>query len=163
MAASEIPQDLELTTLTGETQKASQWLSMFHLLVVVLDPYTVESSALLDTGARILRAFRTADVRSAFLCTAEAGDARRYLGPLADEMLAFADPDRTFVSALELDRLPALVVVNQAGQVEGVAEGWKPEEWLPITEQLARVMAWKGPLIPDVGDPPPFAGTSAGT
>ena len=161
MAASELPQDLELTPLSGEGQTVSQWLSMFHLLIVVLDPYRVESSAILDTAARILATFRGADVRTAFLCTADADATRRYMGPLADEFLAFADPDRTVVSAMELDELPALVVVNQAAELEGVAEGWHPHTWQDITDDLARIMAWTGPVLPDPADPPAFAGSRA--
>ena len=161
MAASELPQDLELTPLSGDGQSASQWLSMFHLLIVVLDPYTVESSAILDTAARILATFRGADVRTAFLCTADADATRRYMGPLVDEFLAFPDPDRSIVSAMGLDELPALVVVNQAAQLEGVAEGWDPQAWQEITDELARIMAWTGPVLPDPADPPAFAGSRA--
>ncbi|MFA9564141.1 MAG: hypothetical protein ACERLM_05490, partial [Acidimicrobiales bacterium] len=157
MAASELPQDLELTPLNGDGQTVSQWLSMFHLLIVVLDPYTVQSSAILDTSARVLATFRGADARAAFLCTADDKDTKQYLGPLADQFLSFADPDRTVVSAMELAELPALVVVNQAGQLEGVAEGWDPDAWQSITDDLAEIMAWTGPLLPEAGDPPAFA------
>jgi hypothetical protein len=161
VAASKLPQDLELTPLSGEGQTASQWLSMFHLLIVVLDPYTVESSAILDTAARILATFRGADARAAFLCTADAPDTRRYLGPLADRFLTFSDPGREVVSAMELDQLPALVVVNQAGELEGVAEGWDPDAWQDVTDSLAEIMAWTGPVLPDAADPPSFAGSRA--
>lgn len=161
MAASELPQDLELTPLNGDGQTVSQWLSMFHLLIVALDPYTAQSSAILDTAERVLATFRGADVRTAFLCTADEQDASRYLGPLADQFLTFADPDRAAVSAMELDELPALVVVNQAGELEGVAEGWDPDAWQGVTDDLAEVMAWTGPLLPEAGDPPAFAGSRA--
>lgn len=159
MAASELPQDLELTPLSGEGQTTSQWLSMFHLLIVVLDPYTVESSAILDTAARVLATFRGADVRTAFLCTADADATRGYLGPLVDEFLTFTDPDRTVVSAMELVEVPALVVVNQAAELEGVAEGWNPDAWQDVTDDLAQIMAWTGPVLPDPADPPAFAGS----
>ena len=161
MAASELPQDLELTPLNGDGQTVSQWLSMFHLLIVVLDPFTVQSSAILDTASRILATFRGADVRTAFLCTADSEDTKRYLGPLTEQFLTFADADRAVVSAMELDELPALVVVNQAGQLEGVAEGWNPDAWQGVTDDLAEIMAWTGPLLPEAGDPPAFAGSRA--
>ncbi len=50
---------------------------MFHLVVVVLDPYTYESSWILDTATRVLRAYAGADCRVAFLVTADEADARR--------------------------------------------------------------------------------------
>ena len=36
---------------------------MFHLAIVVLDPYTYESSWILDTATRVLRNFAAADCR----------------------------------------------------------------------------------------------------
>jgi hypothetical protein len=45
--------------------------------------------------------------------------------------------------------------------VEIAAEGWDPEQWRDVAENLSDRMDWTVPRIPDVGDPTPFAGTPA--
>ncbi len=92
--------DITLTPLVGEPRPLEEWLTTFHLASVVLDPYTNESSWILETAARILRAFRGSDARVNFVVTCSAADARTYLGPLAEEFLVFCDPDRAFVRGL---------------------------------------------------------------
>ena len=77
------PGDVKLTPLQGEPRTLQEWLTTFHLVVVVLDPYTYESAWLLDTAGRILSEFRGADCRVGFLVTANAEDARQFLGPWA--------------------------------------------------------------------------------
>ena len=67
---------------------------MFHLVAVVLDPYTYESSWILSTATRVLREYAGADCRVAFIVTADVDDANQFLGPLAEEFLVFVDPDR---------------------------------------------------------------------
>jgi hypothetical protein len=52
---------------------------------VVLDPFTNESSWILETAVRILRQFSGAAVRINFIVTCDASDARAFLGPYADE------------------------------------------------------------------------------
>src|SRR5215216_7790388 len=100
--ATDPPADLTLTPLKGEGRTVGQWLTVFHLVTVAVDPYTNESAWVLEVAARILREFRDAAVRVSWLVTADAADARAFLGPLADEFLTFTDPDRTAVKALGL-------------------------------------------------------------
>ncbi len=134
---------------------------MFHLATVVLDPYTNESAWVLPTAARIMRLFYGAAVRVAFVVCASAQDTRAFLGPLAEEFLTFPDPDRTWVKALGLERLPALVFVRADGTVQGAAEGWHPAEWRAVSNRIAEITAWARPLVPERGDPSPFEGTPA--
>src|SRR6188472_4393508 len=94
--------DLELAPLGGEARPLSEWVTNFHLALVVLDPYTNESAWLLETAGRVLRNFAQADCRVAWAVTAKPDDARRFLGPWAAEFLTFADPDRELVKALEV-------------------------------------------------------------
>src|SRR5690606_40739296 len=104
-----------------------------HLAAVVLDPYTYESAWLLETAGRILEHFRGADCRIAFVVTADADDAREFLGPWAERVLTFADPDRELVKALGLDELPAFVHLRHDRSVAALAEGWDPAAWREAT------------------------------
>ena len=139
----------------------AEWTTMFHLVVVALDPYTHESSWILPTATRILRDYSAADCRVAFLVTADIADATQFLGPLGQEFLVFADPDRVAVKSFGLEHLPALVHLNQHHAVEGRAEGWNPDEWREVVTNLSAVMSWGRPVIPNAGDPTPFAGSPA--
>src|SRR5215831_5141501 len=118
------PRDLELTPLTGEPRTLGAWVTLFNLAVVVVDPYTYESAWLLDEAGRILSSYTAADVRVGWIVTASADEAKQFMGPWADDLLTFADPDRAFVKGVGLEMLPAFVHVNMAGQAEAVAQGW---------------------------------------
>jgi hypothetical protein len=155
------PPEVELDPLQGDPRPLGDWVTTFHLAVVVLDPFTHESSWIIDTAARVLATYNAADVRTAWLVTGTDDQAREFLGPLADDFLTFTDPDRTFVKGLELERLPAFVHIDQATNVVGAAEGWKPKEWREVAKTLSKQMSWSRPAIPEAGDPPPYAGTSA--
>jgi len=150
-----------LSPLGGEARPLADWLTTFHLASVVLDPYTNESSWILPTARRILDGFRGSDARVNFVVTAEADDARAFLGPLVDEFLVFIDPERVAVKALGLEGLPALVLIQVDGTVPAAAEGWNPAEWRKVAAAIARVSAWKAPDIPALGDPGPFHGSPA--
>ena len=153
--------DVELTPVNGSPHTLTQWLTTFHLVLGVLDPFTSESAWLLPTLARIFRVYDQADCRVAMLVTCTADEARQFLGPYAQEFLTFADPDREAVKGLGLERLPALVHVRQDLSLAGVAQGWDPVEWRTVTEQLSRAMSWSRPAIPGRGDPAPYRGTPA--
>ena len=100
----------------------SQFLTTFPLAAVVLDPFTHESSWLLDTAHRILTIFREADVRVAFLVTGSGIEgASQFLGPLTDQILTLADPNRSMVRSLGLETLPAFVALRQNGSSNGLA------------------------------------------
>jgi len=160
--ASNPPPDLVLTPLNGKAKTVEEFLTIFDLCVVVLDPFTDESAWLLETAGRILQTFDQADVRVAWLMAgATADESRLFLGPWATRIMTFADPDRTAVKALGLERLPALVHIGIDGNVLGADEGWHPAAWRGIANNLAKRMAWLPPVIPEPGDPGPFEGSPA--
>jgi hypothetical protein len=159
--ATDPPADLPLAPINGEARSIEEWLTTFQLAIVVLDPFTNESAWLLETSGRILTHFTGADCRVAFLVTGTADEARQFLGPWADKVLTFADPDRTAVKALGLNELPAFVQVRQDVHVASSAEGWDPLEWRAVANALAKNMSWSAPLIPASGDPSPYAGSPA--
>lgn len=158
---TEAPSDLTLTELGGRNHTLLEWLTTFHLVVAALDPYTSESGWLLPTVARILRTYDDADCRVALLVTCAAEEAQQFLGPYAKEFLTFADPDRSVVKGLELERLPALVHIRQDLSIAGAAEGWIPAEWRHVTENLSLAMSWSRPTIPGPRDPGAYEGTPA--
>ncbi len=151
--------DVELASVRGEARPFGNWLTTFPLVLVVVDPYTHESAWILKTAQRVLENYAGADCRVAFLATADAAGSLEFLGSLADEFLAFADPDRAVVKSLSLTVLPALVVVRQDGSLLGAAEGWVPEEWRALCEDLTRLTSWSRPNVPAAGDPPAYPGT----
>jgi len=157
---TDVQASVELNPLTGESRPISEWTTNFHLAIVVLDPFTNESSWILKTALRILRDYSEADVRIALLLTATESEVRDYVGPLASEILVFADPDRTAAKAFGLETLPAFVHINQAHQVELSAQGWNPKEWATVAANLSARMDWTVPEIPVSADPSPFAGTA---
>lgn len=158
---SEAPSDLTLTTLRGQSHTLPQWLTTFHLVVVVLDPFTSESAWLLPSVARILRTYDQADCRVAILATCTPMEATQFLGPYAKEFLTFADPDRSAVKGLGLERLPAIVHIRHDLSIAGSAEGWVPQEWRAVTDRLSRAMGWTRPTIPGPRDPAPYEGSPA--
>jgi hypothetical protein len=153
--------DVVLTPLGGEARPLEEWLTTFNLACVVLDPYTNESSWILPTASRVIQTFEQADCRVALLVTAGAADCRRFLGPMADTVLTFADPDRVAVKGFGLSRLPAIIHVAMDGTIVNAAEGWHPAQWRTVTDALAKKMSWSAPAIPTAADPGPFEGSPA--
>jgi hypothetical protein len=134
---------------------------MFHLVMVVVDPFTNESAWILRTGNRILSCYEQADCRVAWLVTGTPEECRLFLGPYADEIMTFSDADRSAVKAFGLTSLPALVHVGAEGQIVGVAEGWDPPAWRAVTHNLSRIMSWSRPVVPTADDPAPYSGSPA--
>ena len=159
--ASDPPADLLLTPINGKGKTIEQWLTMFHLVLLVLDPFTNESAWLLPTVRRINHTFAQADCRVALLMAADAKDCQRFLGPVTQEALVFADPDRTAIKGLGLQRLPAIVHIAMDGTIVTSAEGWHPAEWRRVCNGVAKVTRWATPTIPDPSDPGPFEGSPA--
>ena len=155
------PPDLLLTPLNGDARPIEDWVVLFPLAVVALDPYTYESAWLLEEAGRILSSFSAADVRVGWLVTATADEAREFLGPWAETLLTFADPDRAAVKALGLQTLPAFVVVDMAGKIGAAAEGWDPTTWRAAVAGLADILDWTKPAIPGPKAPGPYPGTPA--
>lgn len=158
---TQVNPDVKLTAMGDEARTIAEWMTTFQLLTVVLDPYTQESAWLLPTAGRVLANFRGADCRVAWTITADERDAKRFLGPWADEFLTFTDPDRALIDALEIERTPALAYLRQDLAVIGVAEGWQPEEWEQLGELVGKVTSWSFPKLPRPGDPGPFEGAPA--
>ncbi|MXW41581.1 MAG: hypothetical protein F4138_00145 [Acidimicrobiia bacterium] len=152
---------VSLMPINGEARPISDWVTVFHLVMVVLDPYTHESSWILNTSGRVLRNFAGADCRVAYLVTGTPGEAKSFLGPWAEEILTFADEDRYVVKALGLQSLPAIVHLDHQLNLRTQAQGWNPKEWRNFANQLSRAMSWHTPLIPAAEDPSPFNGTPA--
>jgi hypothetical protein len=161
VAASEVPPGTNLVALHGDSRSVDEWMITFPLLAVVLDPFTYESAWLLETSGRILETFRGASVRICFILTCTADEARQFLGPWAERMLTYVDPERDFVRACGLEQLPALLHLRQNRQIEGAAEGWQPEEWRKVVATVARERQWSKPVIPAAGDPAPYPGSPA--
>lgn len=160
MASAPDP-SIPLNPLQGDARPVEDWVTTFHLVLVVLDPYTYESSWLIDTAGRILQNFSEADCRAAWLVTGTPEEAQQFLGPWGERLLTFTDPDRALVSSVGLERLPALLHLNQLLEVEGVAEGWQPDQWSEVTSHLSTLMSWSKPTIPAPGDPTPYVGSPA--
>jgi hypothetical protein len=159
--ATDPPADLTLAPINGEARSIEEWLTTFQLAAVVLDPFTNESAWLLETAGRVLTHFNGADCRVCFIVTGTADEARQFLGPWADKVLTFADPDRAAVKALGLNELPAFVQIRGDLHVDAAAEGWDPLEWRHVAGSLAKAMSWSAPLIPADRDPSPYAGSPA--
>lgn len=160
MAAVAVPSGHKLEAITGEIRTLEEWMITFQLLVVVVDPYTYESSWILDTAGDLLEKFRGASVRIGFVCTSSAADAATFLGPWADKAIVFVDPDRELVKALELTQLPALLQIRQNLELAGVAEGWQPKEWKRVFDAVSAERRWTKVVIP-TGAPAPYPGSPA--
>ena len=65
------------------------------------------------------------------------------------------------VKGLGLTELPALVHLNTSGAVEDSAEGWDPDAWRRVADNLSRILSWTRPVIPSPGDPVAFDGSPA--
>ena len=150
-----------LAPLGANSRPLGDWLTTFHLASVVLDPYTNESSWILETATRILDGLRGSDARVNLVVTSDSDDAKAFLGPYADEFLVFCDPDRAIVRAFGLSQLPAFVFVRVDGTVGAAAEGWNPAEWRQVAETIADATSWLKPTIPIASDPGPFRGSPA--
>lgn len=158
-----VPADLILHPHGGEPLSVTDQVTMFHLVLVALDPYTYESAWLLETAGRILEEFVGADCRAGWLVTADEADTSAFLGPWEQKFLTFCDPDRSAVQAMGIETTPALIHIGGDLTIIGKAEGWEPDDWRAITTNLAAMMSWSKPLFPKAGDPAPFAGSTAST
>jgi hypothetical protein len=159
--ASSPPPDTILRPINAPARPLNQYLTTFHLVMVVLDPFTNESAWILETAGRVLTTFSQADCRVAWLVAGTPEECREFLGPWADRFLTFADPDREAIKALGLERLPAIVHLGMDGSVIAAAEGWHPVAWQAVIDELATMLQWKAPHLPATGDPAPYVGSPA--
>ncbi len=95
-------------------------------------------------------------MRVALLLPATPDECRMFLGPITNSLLTFADPDRAAINGLEMKRLPNLTHVAMDGTIEGQSDGWQPQEWQAIVDNLARMTSWTSPVVLQEGDPAPF-------
>ncbi|MBV9413093.1 MAG: hypothetical protein JO148_15985 [Acidimicrobiia bacterium] len=156
--ATNPPLDLTLTPINGPGRAVNAWISMFHLVFVALNPWNERSRWILEPAQRIFNTYDEADCRVAWLVGGDASDTRRLLGPRADNVLTFIDPDFSAIRAFGLSSLPAIVHLGVDGSVVNAVEGWNPEGWRTLTDELSRVLKWTQPPIPWPTDPAPFAG-----
>jgi len=156
--AANPPPDLVLSAINGAARSVRQWLTVFHLLFVAVDPDHDRSAWIVPTASRVLTGYEQADCRVAWLVAGTRGDARRFLGRWASEILTFADPDLTAIKAFGLESLPAALHLGMDGGVVNAAEGWDPPAWRRLVQELSRIVDWSHPVIPGPRDPAPFAG-----
>jgi hypothetical protein len=128
---------------------------------VVADSFTNQSPWVLEPAAKIITHLRDAGDRVNWIVTAEADDARAFMGPLAGQFLTFIDPGRTFVKAAGIEILPAFVLVQQNLTIPARAEGWDPATWREVGAFVASLVGWTKPQVPSPGDPKAFHGTPA--
>lgn len=133
-------------------------MTTFHLVLVALDPFEEASAWIVPTAGRILTTYEQADCHVAFLVGGTEDEAREFLGRWADDILTFADPDMVAIKGFGLATLPAIVHLDVYGKVMNAVEGWDPAAWRALIDELSRVLAWKGPVIPGPRDPAPFPG-----
>ena len=157
---AEASNELILDSVRGNAFPLRDWLTSFPLLIVAIDPYTHESAWILETAGHLLRHFQPADIRVSWLVAADDEGCRQFLGPWEESFLTFADPERSAIEGLGIERLPSLIHIRSDGLVER-ADGWDPTAWRGIAKSAADVLSWTCPLIPNPGDPVPFSGTPA--
>lgn len=151
---------VELQSIRGRSRPLDDWLTIFHLCLVVL-PARPEANRYVATARRVLDVFRGADCKTAFLVTGNEHQARRVLADAADRYMVFLDPERALVRELGLERLPAFVHLRADTTLVDAAEGWDPAAWRRVAEGLGEAMAWSHPVLPRRDDPPPFTGWAA--
>ena len=156
--ATNPPADLELAPLRGEPHTVSEWVGMFHLLIVAVDPFNERSAWLVETAGRVLSNYDQADCRVVWLVAGDADEARQFLGHWSRDILTLVDPDLTAIRGFGLERLPAIVHIALDGTIVNAVEGWDPPAWRHLTAELSRVVDWIGPAIPIPRDPAPFEG-----
>ena len=160
---AELVGDPDLDPINGDSRPFSDWMTTFPMLLGVIDPYTHESSWLLDTMKRIFHHYRDAGVRVAWLAVGPADGVTKFLGPYAEEFLTFADPTGAAAKALGVETLPALVFVRQDGVIIESAQGWNPATWRKVTGELEELTGWTTLNLPGPNDPSPYAGTNLQT
>ena len=159
--AAFLSSDIPLCPLEGAPRPLEHWLTTFPLAAVVLDPYTHESSWILETARRILSHFKEADVRTTFVVAGtNIEGASKFLGPLSKEFFTLVDPDFHFTTAAAIQSLPAFIIIRQDRSILSSASGWNPDTWKAATSELANMTNWSHPEIPTSEDPAAYKGTT---
>ena len=157
MAAANPDPSTPLTSITGRTRVLDDWMTIFSLCLFAF-PSWPEAADYVPLAERALKVFRESDARTAILVTGTEEQARRVLGPLADQYLVFCDPKREGIKGLKIERTPAFVHLRADTALEIKAEGWDADRWQEVADSIARATRWTKPVYPYPGDPAPFAG-----
>lgn len=145
---------LELVTSKGVSRTLDDWSTMFQLCLVIL-PDRPEASAWIPVARRIFDVLGDSDCRTAYVVPSTALIAQRILGDEEQKQATFLDPDRTLITSLGLESLPAFVFLRQDTTVGAATEGWDPAEWQRVAKEVARAMAWSVPEVAPPGEPIP--------
>lgn len=148
---------IQVASLSGTTRSLDDWMTMFHLCLVVL-PDDPVARRFLPVADNIFHVLGDSDTRTAVLWPSTGPIAKRVLGDFVDENLVFIDPDKELIASLGIEKLPAVVHLRQDTTLAGVAEGWNAPEWQNVVDGVADAMSWSSPEV-DAGRVP--AGTVA--
>jgi hypothetical protein len=151
---------LAITSYKGVTRTLDDWATVFNLAIVIL-PDRLEGNEFVPVVDRIFATFGDSDVRTIVCVPATPGITKRVLGSALDRWLVWCDPERAFVSALGLERLPAFVHLRQDTTLVNAAQGWSPSEWQRVADEIARHEHWTSPVVAGRNDPSPTPGWAA--
>ena len=140
---------LALSTAAGVTRSLDDWTTMFHLCLVIL-PDRPEAARWIPIAQRIFDVLGDSDARTAYVVPSTAAIAERILGEEYEKAMVFLDPDRTLITNLGLEHLPAFVHIRQDTSLGAAAEGWNAQEWQKVAKEISAAMAWS---VPDVAPP----------
>ena len=151
---------IRLATPAGRLSTVGQLTTLFDLCLVVVDGlHPAQARTLEPVIDRIDGTLSGADCTVGVLAVGiDATDAATMLGPLAERVAVFADPDGAAAAALGVTAGPALVWVTTEPAVRAAVAGWDGATWRPVLAELARKLAWTRPLMPAPGDPDPLPG-----
>ncbi len=152
------PPEYKFGNLAGTEYKLRDWLTSYPLLLVAIDPYTAQSSWILDTAVRIFRHFQPADIRVGWICTGDVEATKAFLGPLAEEFLTISDPKAELCKELGIGVLPSLVHIRVDGFTQH-ADSWDPQVWTKVTDWVATIAAWSKINLGVGPDPVAYEGT----
>ena len=144
---------LTIASTAGVERTLDDLTTMFQLCLVVL-PGRAEANRYLPVARRIFATFGDSDATCAFLVTGSDEVARRILGADEARWRTFVDPDNAVVDSLGLERLPALVHLQQDTSIGAVAEGWDATAWQRAVREIGKSLAWTVPEVAGRGDPP---------
>ncbi len=95
------------------------------------DPSHSPPSIFISLQVKLTVAFVVVSLIGIVVAGADAAGAASFLGPLVDEILTLADPDRSVARSMGLSSLPAFVAIRQDGSVIGVAASLEASEASP--------------------------------
>jgi len=149
---------IRLHNRAGQMRTVDELTTLFDLCLVVVDGLRPRQLHHIEPVVeRIDRTLGDADCTFGVLVVGvDPAGAIDLLGPLAERVAVFADPDGTASAALGVTGGPALVWIDTQPAVRAVVPGWDGNQWKPVLTQLAERLAWTRPLVPAPGDPHPI-------